>query len=205
MRNGRSTPTIDTRSTTFGSGAGGGWATAAEDAPATKTIAPRHPVSIWRITTEHSDHLDTARALSGCVSKLDRRRLIDDQRLDELMRRARARDVDAHGEHATRAALQLHDVLRVRRNLRCFLVGPLGAHRGALTRRIVGKHHPLRRALSVHNWPFAGYGDGLFDTADTQLEVHLARALVIDQLSNHRSEARKHCSDSHLAGRQIRE
>ena len=73
------------------------------------------------------------------VSQFDCCLLVHNERLHELMRRARARDVDAYGEHTAGAALQLHDVLRGCRNLRCFFVGPLGPKRGALVEARVGK------------------------------------------------------------------
>ena len=53
----------------------------------------------------------SAGPLSPLVPQPDRRLLIHHQRLDELMRRPRARDVDAHRQHTRGAALQLDDLL----------------------------------------------------------------------------------------------
>jgi two-component system NarL family response regulator len=60
--------------------------------------------------------------LSPLVSELHHRLLIDHQRLDELMRCACARHVDAHGKHAGRLALEVDDILRRR-----YRDGPLRA------------------------------------------------------------------------------
>ena len=51
------------------------------------------------------------RDLAPLVPQSHRGLLINHQRLDELMRHARPRDVDPHGQHARRAALQIDHVL----------------------------------------------------------------------------------------------
>ena len=52
------------------------------------------------------------RDLSSFIPKSDYCLLIDDQRLDELVRRSGARHIDAHRQHASRAPLQVDHVLR---------------------------------------------------------------------------------------------
>jgi hypothetical protein len=104
VRQGRTSPTRPrsssvTRSATMIGGARKGvWAVTGF--PGTSTFGtPLNPLNLRN------------RPLSPFVSQLHRRLLIDHQRLHELMRRSRARHVHADGEHASRAALQLDDVL----------------------------------------------------------------------------------------------